>query len=166
MLAAVGSIPRALAERSEGHCEACAQPLDPSEAFVNNGSGPPLVVCPDCEQDLWRTALQSSPKPLRATEAERPNPFEVCRMILARARREGQPFDGVWLTAVDAAAPVFERQRFTSSAAQNREAERAALLANEDQWRAGYERRSLPPRRWITASLEAAAEFAKRPSGR
>jgi hypothetical protein len=97
---------------------------------------------------------------------DEPDAFTKTRLILARARRQGRPFEGVWMKAVDAAAPIFERQRFASTAARNREAERAALLAAEDAWRAGYERRSLPPRRFITASLEAAEQFAGRPSDR
>jgi hypothetical protein len=68
---------------------------------------------------------------------DEPDAFEKTRLILARARRQGQPFDEVWRLAVDAAAPVIEHHRHTTQAERDRDAHRAVLLANEDSWSAG-----------------------------
>jgi hypothetical protein len=72
---------------------------------------------------------------------DEPDAFEKTRLILARARRQGQPFEEIWPKAVDAAAPAIDWQRHRTYAVRDREAERAALLAAEESWRAGYERR-------------------------
>src|SRR5260370_33557 len=41
-----------------------------------------------------------------APPMDEPDAFEKARLILARARRQGQPFEVIWPKAVDAAAPV------------------------------------------------------------
>lgn len=86
---------------------------------------------------------------------DEPDAFEKTRLILARARRQGQPFEVIWPKAVDAATPAVDRQRHISQAVRDRDADRRALESAEEAWRAGYERRALPRRatpRPITAS--------------
>jgi hypothetical protein len=77
---------------------------------------------------------------------DEPDPFEKTRLILARQRHLGEPFSVAWPRAVDVAAPRPDRQRHMTQEMRDRDAERAALLANEVAWRAGYERRPLPAR--------------------
>jgi hypothetical protein len=78
--------------------------------------------------------------------AERPeDAFERCRVILARARRLGTPFEVIWPRALEASVPAIEADRKTL-AMKDADAARNALLTNEETWRAAYERRELPSR--------------------
>lgn len=44
---------------------------------------------------------------------DEPDAFEKTRLILARARRQGQPFEEIWPLAVEAAAPAIHCGRTT-----------------------------------------------------
>jgi hypothetical protein len=74
--------------------------------------------------------------------AERPDDLGVVRLILARQRRLGTPFERAWELALKA-LPQIESERY-DRAAMSRDQSVAALEQTKPAWQAAYERRPLP----------------------
>jgi hypothetical protein len=71
---------------------------------------------------------------------ERPSPFEQTRMILARQRRMGEPFEVAFEKAVEVVAPVVNAYP-KDYAAVDRDPTRSVLRSTRQEWRRGWERR-------------------------
>jgi hypothetical protein len=74
--------------------------------------------------------------------ADRPDDLELARLILARQRRLGTPWEQAWAMVFEALPAPGERHPRVNG--REREATRTALKATEEDWRRAFLRE--PPR--------------------
>jgi hypothetical protein len=74
---------------------------------------------------------------------ERPDDLETVRLILARRRDLGEPFDRAWEMALGAVPPIVGGPR--RERVNHRNLALSALAATRDAWEAAFNREPPPP---------------------
>jgi hypothetical protein len=77
---------------------------------------------------------------------ERPeDEFEQVRLVLARRRALGDPFEQAWRLALGAVPPIERNGRFPTAAERDHDSSLNALRATEADWQAAHNRSPPPP---------------------